>query len=318
MILVGGENLVDLIQSKDGSGNGGGISFDAAAGGSPYNCAMALGRQDVAVRYATPISTDALGDILATTLKQSGVELAGPRIADPTSLAVVMLNDGQPSYQFYRDNTAERRIDAQALESLMSEQVEAFHVGSLGIIEGADADLWADFFCKANRHGGIRSLDPNVRAMLIHDRDAYLERLWRMLKNVDLLKLSDEDLEWIYPEKSLDEAYAELLGQTSAKLTVLTMGAEGCRAHSVKADMELPASPVANLQDTVGAGDTFMATLLSGLQKRSMLSATDLEEIEPDILSDILQTALQAAALNCERKGCNPPTSQELEQALSA
>jgi fructokinase len=314
MILVGGENLVDLIQAKNG---GNGLSFDAAAGGSPYNCAMAIGRQGVAVSYATPVSTDALGDILAKTLEQSGVHLAGPRIPYPTSLAVVMLNDGIPSYQFYRDNTAERRIDATALEALMSPDVEAFHVGSLGIIEGDDADLWADYFCNANRHGGIRSLDPNVRAMLIHDGDSYRKRLWRMLCNVDLLKLSDEDLEWIYPDKNLDDAFAELLSQTSAKLTVLTMGAQGCRAHCRNGDISLPASKVNQLQDTVGAGDTFMATLLACLQSRRLLSIDDLENIEMDVLGDILRTALQAAALNCERKGCNPPTLQELKQALS-
>lgn len=315
MILVGGENLVDLIQSNDGSSNG--LSFDAAAGGSPYNCAMALGRQDIDVSYATPISTDALGDILANTLVDSGVKLVGSRVKYPTSLAVVMLNDGQPSYQFYRDGTAERRVDAAALNALMSEELEAFHVGSLGIIEGADADLWADFFCNANRHGGIRSLDPNVRAMLIDERDAYLERLWRMLGSSDLLKLSDEDLEWIYPEKSLDDAFAELLKQTSAKLTVLTMGADGCRAVSQGGEISLPASPVANLQDTVGAGDTFMATLLAGLRNRQLLSVEKLETIAKDDLQAILKAALTAAAINCERKGCNPPTSEELSAALA-
>lgn len=315
MILVGGENLVDLIQSNDGSSNG--LSFDAAAGGSPYNCAMALGRQDVDVSYATPISTDALGEILASTLVNSGVNLAGPRVNYPTSLAVVMLNDGQPSYQFYRDGTAERRIDPSELKALMSEELEAFHVGSLGIIEGADADLWADFFCQANRHGGVRSLDPNVRAMLIHDRDAYLERLWRMLGNTDLLKLSDEDLEWIYPDKSLDDAFAELRKHTPAKLTVLTMGAEGCRAVSKMGEMSLPATTVANLQDTVGAGDTFMATLLAGLRSRNLLSVEKLATIETNDLQEILKAALAAAAINCERKGCNPPTSEELNAALA-
>ena len=315
MILVGGENLVDLIQAQGDSGSG--LSFDAAAGGSPYNCAMAMGRQGVNVSYATPISTDALGDILANTLVDSGVTLAGPRVKYPTSLAVVMLNDGQPSYQFYRDNTAERRIDPAALDALMSADLEAFHVGSLGIIEGADADLWADFFCQANKHGGIRSLDPNVRAMLIHDRDAYLARLWRMLANTDLLKLSDEDLEWIYPGKSLDDAFAELLENTSATLTVLTMGAEGCRAVSKSGEMALPASPVNNLQDTVGAGDTFMATLLSGLRSRDLLSVEKLQSIADSDLEEILKAALTAAAINCERKGCNPPTSQELNAALA-
>ena len=315
MILVGGENLVDLIQSQ---ATDAGLSFDAAAGGSPYNCAMAIGRQDVKVSYATPISTDALGDILAGTLEQSNVHLAGPRVKYPTSLAVVMLNNGQPSYQFYRDNTAERRIDATALEAQLTPEVEAFHVGSLGIIDGADADLWADFFCNANRHGALRSLDPNVRAMLIHDRPPYLERLQRMLAHVDVLKLSDEDLEWIYPDLSLDDAFAKLLQETSAKLTVLTMGDKGCRAHCQSGDLTLPAAHVSNLQDTVGAGDTFMATLLAGLSKRKLMSTDDLEAMQLNTLEDILRTALQAAALNCEQKGCNPPTTPQIEAALSA
>ena len=121
--------------------------------------------------------------------------------------------------------------------------------------------------------------------MLIHDRDAYLERLWRMLGNTDLLKLSDEDLEWIYPDKSLDDAFAELLKHTPAKLTVLTMGAEGCRAVSKMGELSLPATTVANLQDTVGAGDTFMATLLAGLRSRSLLSVEKLATIAKIIIN---------------------------------
>ena len=112
MIIIGGENLIDFIQLEDGNGL---PVYQANPGGGPYNCAKALGRQDIPTGYLTPISNDSLGDLLATAVEDAGVELLAERRDEPTSLAVVSLENGAASYQFYRENTAERNITLAGL-----------------------------------------------------------------------------------------------------------------------------------------------------------------------------------------------------------
>ena len=133
MIAIGGENLIDLVNS---SVQGGLPAYTAYPGGSPYNVAMADALQGVATAYLTPISTDSLGDLLAGRLEECGVHLTGGRSDKPTSLAVVSLQDGMPSYGFYRNDTAERQVTIRFLDAVMPKDVILFHVGSLGLIEG--------------------------------------------------------------------------------------------------------------------------------------------------------------------------------------
>lgn len=133
MITVGGENLIDYVQT----GLDGGLPiFTAVPGGSCYNVAIAIARQNQPVTYATPISNDSLGNILADRLTSDGVILGAPRSDAPTSLAVVSLSDGQPSYQFYRTKTAERQISAQLLDAAIQKSTTIFHISSLSLIEG--------------------------------------------------------------------------------------------------------------------------------------------------------------------------------------
>lgn len=141
-IAVGGENLIDFVET----GMVDGIpQYSANPGGSPFNLAIAAARQGSEVDYLTPISKDRLGNLLAERLTDSGVRLAAPRLDAPTSLAVVSLEDGQPSYQFYRKGTAERQITWDGLQSALEERPWAFHIGSLGLSGGDDADLWERF-----------------------------------------------------------------------------------------------------------------------------------------------------------------------------
>ena len=136
MITVGGENLIDFVQT----GLVGGLPiFTAIPGGSCYNVAITIARQNQPITYATPISNDSLGTILADRLIADGVILSAPRSDAPTSLAVVSLSDGQPTYQFYRTETAERKISVQHLNSAIRKSTTIFHIGSLSLIEGEDA-----------------------------------------------------------------------------------------------------------------------------------------------------------------------------------
>ena len=309
MIVVGGDNLIDLIESAR---NDGAVSFVGARGGSGYNTARAAVRQDQSVGFITPIATDNLGHFLADKMISDGVELLSPRSQKPSSLAVVTLNNGQPSYQFYRDDTAERQVDLPLLQNNFPANGRAFHLTSLAIISGTDADAWADLFAQNHAAGIVTTLDPNVRPMLIPDREAYLERLWRLMNTADIIKLSDEDLEWIFPDLDFDATCAELLTKTKAKLTIVTKGGEGAIGYCNGASVTVPAHPVPKMVDTVGAGDTFMGTVLSQLNASGFLAQDALETLDQTTLTTLLTRAAKAAAINCGREGCDPPTAEEL------
>ena len=309
MLVVGGDNLIDLIEiSRDDAA----VSFAGARGGSGYNTARATARQGQDVGFITPIAQDNLGYFLADKMVADGVTLLSPRSEKPSSLAVVTLLKGQPSYQFYRGDTAERQVDLPSLNAHFPKNGQAFHLTSLSIIAGADAEAWAEFFVAKHKAGIVTTLDPNVRPMLISDRESYLARLWHLMWHADVIKLSDEDLAWIYPELSFEEACEALLAKATAKLTIITKGAEGAIGYCKDHKVIVPAHPVGTLIDTVGAGDTFMGTVLSDLNGAGLLTQTALSELTPVRLKDLLSRAAKAAAVNCGREGCDPPSSAEL------
>ncbi|MBO6882429.1 MAG: carbohydrate kinase [Marivita sp.] len=310
VICVGGENLIDHV-TRDGE-------ISALAGGSPFNVAMALGRQQADVHYLTPISTDSWGDILADTLIASGVTLAGGRVDAPTTIARVTVTKGIPSYVFERDGTAERSVTAASLAAAMPGATRALHNGSLALTDGADADAWEETCTGAYASGTLVSLDPNVRLSVITDIDTYRARIFRMMKATHVLKLSDEDLEGLCPDMPQDQALAHVRSQTSASLLVMTKGPEGAIAMRGDQTVTIPAPPVPGLVDTVGAGDTFMATLLAGLARTDALAPDALDHLDAAQVEALIRRAGMAAAINCSRAGCNPPTLQELDAAMAS
>ena len=308
MILVGGENLMDMIQIDNQNEN---ALFEAVSGGSPYNLAMAAGRQGVKVGYVTPISKDKNGEQLAQNLLNSNVSLLGPRVTAPTSLAMVNIENGIPSYSFYREGTAERIITLDTLSKNITSEVSIFHIGSLALTGGEDALVWEEFV-KRTRENNIKvSLDPNVRPSLIAEPDVYRKRIKNLMTEVDILKLSDEDLLWLFNDSG-DEAsaLAELEIGARAEILIVTKGSQGSAIFHEKKWHEITSHPVEKLSDTVGAGDTFMASVLAWVMKKEKLNELALLELNEK--KELLNYAAKAAALNCEKQGCNPPWENEL------
>ena len=308
MILVGGENLMDMIQIDNQNEN---ALFEAVPGGSPYNLAMAAGRQGVKVGYVTPISKDKNGEQLAQNLFNSNVSLLGPRVTAPTSLAMVHIEDAIPSYSFYREETAERLVTLDSLSKNLTSEVSIFHIGSLALTGGEDALVWEEFV-KRTRENNIKvSLDPNVRPSLVAEPDVYRQRIKNLMTAVDILKLSDEDLLWLFND-SADEtnALAELEVIARAEILIVTKGSQGSAIFHEKKWHEITSHPVEKLSDTVGAGDTFMASVLAWVMKKEKLNELALLELNEK--KDLLNYAAKAAALNCEKQGCNPPWENEL------
>ncbi len=310
MISIGGENLIDLV-SGDTDANGL-PRYVANPGGSPFNVAIAAARQGQEVAYLTPVSEDALGILLADRLLESNVVLAAPRAPDPTSLAVVSITDGIPSYAFHRNATAERQVSLADLERNMPAATKLFHVGSLALIDGDDANVWETFFAGCQTRGIMTSLDPNVRPGLITDRLDYVARIRRMMRHADIFKLSDEDLLWLYPDRSLEAALADCRADCGAALFILTMGGDGSRLFLGDIEMKAEAPAIADLADTVGAGDTYMASILCWVMESGISSRAALAGIDRAALEQAAARAGAAAAINCRRSGCNPPWREEL------
>ena len=307
MLFVGGENLIDLVQLDQQDGL---PLYQAIPGGSPFNLAIAAGRQGLQTGYLTPISTDKSGDLLAARLDQAGVVLAGGRHPAPSSLAMVTLTNGVPSYSFYRDGTAERQISEDRLTAALTTDARLFHIGSLALAGGADADVWEALSARCKQAGIAVSLDPNVRAGLIADPDSYRARLARMMQLADIIKLSDEDLAWIYPDQSEQDALAQLVKDSGASVLVLTRGENGASLFHDGQWHDEPVAPMDELKDTVGAGDTFMATMLVWLVQNGAIG--QLAGLSLGDKLAMVRRAAQAAAINCSRQGCNPPFADEM------
>ncbi|MGB0903116.1 carbohydrate kinase family protein [Halocynthiibacter sp.] len=307
LFAIGGENLIDHV-TNDGQ-------VTAKVGGSPFNVAMGLGRQGANVRYISPISNDPWGGKLAAALVDAGVDLTGGRVNLPTTMARVEITSGIPSYRFEREGTAERDITFEGLVDQLTD-ASALHTGSLTLTKGDDAGIWERALAHAFDAGMFVSLDPNVRMSVIEDVQVYRKRIFRIVQKISMIKLSDEDLADLYPDQSQDDALHELTQHSSAALIVLTKGREGALAITRHHRVQIKAAPVQNLVDAVGAGDTFAATLLMSLSDMGCLSAERINALTEDQVISLLNQASIAAAINCGREGCDPPTRSELLEAV--
>ena len=306
MIVIGGDAIVDLIDR-------GQRLFEACPGGSTLNCALASGQLGSDVLYVSTLSRDAYGDLLIDRLHECHVTLRADARSDAySSLAVVSLDEtNQPSYAFYRDGTADREIPVDAVIASFPPQMSIFHVGSCALIPSDDQDAWLQIVLAAQERGALISIDPNCRPSMTTDPDRYRKGIARFLQVADLVKLSDEDLEYLHPEWT-DHALSRFIETYSPQLCVYTRGSEGltgftCGGVTVSVEASMPGQ----LSDTVGAGDSVHGTLLSEIE-RLELSGRALSELTAETLQEVLTLASQEAGVNSTRAGCQPPTREEV------
>jgi len=317
MFVVAGESLIDLVAKRRRSGDG--LAFAAHPGGSPYNCARALGHLGIDTGFLCPISRDGFGDVLLAPLQAAGVTpLLSARSARPTTLAVTTPDArGLPHYTFYREGTAERDLDRAALIAALPERVNLFQMGGFLPIAPDDAAIWIDIVDEAVRRNALLSIDPNVRPSLIDDFAGYKERLSRFLDQAHVVKLSDEDVAALDPGISV-EAYARhLLARPHCRLVVVTRGEAGSVAFTRSARAESGTYRPARFGDTVGAGDSLMAGVLAALADKDALSPAGLDRLSEANLAAVLEFGAVVAGLNCGHVGCHPTSRAEVEAVLA-
>ncbi|MEQ8601333.1 MAG: PfkB family carbohydrate kinase [Devosia sp.] len=314
MFVVGGESLIDLVPVSAEPG----AERVAHAGGSPFNCAIALSKLGNQTGLLCPISQDDYGDVLLAPLAEAGVSvLLEARVEAPTTKAIVSFNAKmQASYVFERG--ADRAFTRNSLLAALPEQVDLYQIGGFCPILEEDAVVWADVVDVAVERGATISIDINVRDKLIDDEAGYRARLGQFLDKAHLVKLSDEDHAWLEPGKSVEDHAAELLARPHCELVVVTMGEEGSRAFSRAASAAAPIYEPEVFGDTVGAGDSLMAGILSWLGEAGALKPGGLAALDASQLADMLRFGAVVAGINCSRIGCQPPSRAEVDAVLVA
>jgi fructokinase len=306
MILCCGEALIDFLPRKLPNGDS---VYQPYCGGSVFNTAIALGRLGISTGFFNGLSTDFFGDMLVEALKASKVDLKYAKVWDkPSTLAFVKLTDGHARYSFFDDNSAGRMLTSRDWPKL-DVRVQALHFGSISLIpEPGGSTLEA--LMKREAKTRVVSVDPNIRPGQIKNRRSHLARLTRMMAMADIVKISDEDVAWMTGSKDLAKAAKKWL-KLGAKMVVVTKGGDGVEAFTKGYSVSQPAVKV-KVADTVGAGDTFTAGLLSALRKAKLLNKKALAAISQPDLEAALAFAAKAAAVTVSRPGADPPWAKEV------
>ncbi len=305
MIISLGEALIDFISRKD-------LTFEGFPGGSPMNTSIAISRLGVPCQFLGRISNDMFGCRLMDHLQDNAVGTDMVlRTNDSTTLSFVQKQtDGQARYGFFANNTADRNLPINELNNInLPKEAKILHFGSISLSMEPCGSTISEFLLKTSKNLML-SFDPNIRPSLVPDKTNYMERFQKLCGISTVLKLSDEDLIWLYPELDTEKATSLLL-ESGISLIALTTGKTGAllinKKHRVNSPLfDLPVS------DTIGAGDTFHGALLSYLYKKNWLNRKTLEDLNKNQLLEMGNYANRAAGINCHRSGANPPNEMEM------
>jgi len=298
MIVVAGEALVDLVIDTEGA-------VVAKLGGGPYNVARTIGRLGHPVSFLGVISDDRFGTQLFAQLVTDGVRAdATVRTTLPTTLAAAELNEhGAATYRFYLAGTS-----APSLSEVPPavRAPEAVHAGTLGLVLEPMATTLIDYL-RALPDTTLVMIDPNCRAGVITDRAAYVHRVDQACERADVVKVSNDDTEYLAPgTDALD--YSRSLVARGVKLVLLTMGAEGTLAVTAAGEELVPTKKIV-VADTIGAGDSFGGAFVTwwldaGLDRAQLADAS--------LAAAATLAAQEVSAITCQRVGADPPHRREL------
>ena len=281
----------------------------AVVGGGPANTAKALARLGHEVAFIDGISTDAYGVKARAEFAADGVDLSLAMTSDlPTAVAEVTLAaDGGASYVFKLDKTATFDFNSSWLPDPSRYKPQVLHIGTLATLVQPGADVLFDWALECADFAPV-VFDPNIRPQVLSDREKYVALVEKWIGISSVVKLSDDDFEWLYPGKS-PESVAEQWLQGGVALVVITRGADGLVGYTSDGVVEVAGEKV-NVVDTVGAGDTVGAIVVQGLITDGLLN------MRGSVLKDVLHRAAVAAAITCSRAGAQPPYAHEIRERL--
>jgi fructokinase len=295
-LWVAGEALIDLIPVATGA-------ILPMVGGGPANTAKALARLGYSTFFIGGLSSDLYGKMIKEELKASGVDLSlayrGDRV---TALAIASIDEkGLASYKFELEGSSSFAFNGSWLPG---GEPGVIHIGSVAtLLEPGASEL---FYWAKDKSAPI-VFDPNIRPSIESDKKIYREAVERFISIAAVVKLSEDDLTWLYkvPE---GEVITNWLSR-GTEIVVVTRAERGLSAFTRDGRIDCPAAKV-KLVDSVGAGDTIGAVIVEGLLKHG------LGGLNQDVLRQVLERAAIAAGITCSRAGANPPWKEELDLAL--
>jgi fructokinase len=305
MIVVAGESLIDLIVGADGG-------VEAIPGGGPYNVARTIGRLGHSVAYLGRLSTDRFGQALRERLVRDGVDCRLVQSTDaPTTLAVAELDEsGAATYHFYLDGTSAPGLSDDGLADGLPVPARALHIGTLGLVLEPMAST-LEALVLGMPHDVVVMVDPNCRPSATPDPGALRARVGRLAARADVIKVSRDDLGFLYPGLATHDAVQSLLGGGPSAILV-TDGGKEVRAVVQGASIELPV-PQVEIVDTVGAGDAFGGAFLASWIGRGLRRA---DLADGDALGPSVAFAIRVASETVRRAGAEPPSAAEMDAAV--
>jgi fructokinase len=297
-VWVVGEVLIDLIPDES--------KHVAIVGGGPANTAKALAKLGVKTHFIDGISNDEYGQMAKSELLSANVLLDYAQYSNkPTCTAKVTLSSsGSASYEFVIEDTATFNFSDQWLPDPQSLKPSLLHIGTLATVIEPSASIlfeWAQSFVNV----APIVFDPNIRPAVLGDRDQYVKKVKKWVAISSAVKVSDEDLYWLYPDKVIDEIVKNWL-EKGVQLVVVTLGDKGITAYRKNEQISVDAVKVV-VADTVGAGDTVGAVLVEAIVKNGLGKLTG------EVLKSMLNRAVKAAAITVSRTGANPPSKEEID-----
>ena len=308
VVAVIGEALVDLVPNGPDGG------YRASPGGSPFNVAVGLARLGNRTSLMARFADDRFGRMLRAAAIAEGIDLEGAAHAsERTTRAIASVDEaGGVVYDFDLEGTADWQWTAAELSRLRPD-TEVLHFGSLASWTPPGSERIGERVRKARASGDVLiSYDPNIRPVALGERNRGVELVERSVGSADVVKMSCEDIEWLYPDRADDDVAAGW-SELGPGLVVVTDGPHGASAYrGTRRPLRRPGRRVA-VVDTIGAGDAFTAGLLTGLIRRRLHRGGRLAEISDETLATIIDDAVLIAAVTCERAGADPPRLEELQ-----
>lgn len=294
-VLVVGESLVDVVATAT-------APPVEAPGGSPLNVAVTLGRLGTSASILTALGQDDRGAALRRHLHGSRVVIRPGAVLPRTSSAVARVDrDGAATYEF--------DIAWPSLTPYDLAGADIVHTGSLAFFCAPGAADVLRLLRAAHASGARTTLDPNIRPGLVGDHAAAVDHFEASLPWVDIVKLSDEDAAWLYPNLRLDDVMALLL-ERGPGLVAVTQGSAGASLHTRTARVHAPSAPT-TVVDTVGAGDAWMGALIHGLSSAPEPKCRP-ERLDTSDLRALAEFANRVAAATVATQGANPPWEGEV------
>ncbi len=312
-IVTIGELLVDLTQTGECDSV---MQYAANPGGAPANVAVAASLMGSHTAFIGKVGNDAFGKMLIKTLEDKKVDVSAVVMSDEfkTTLAVVSLdNGGERSFSFYRKNCADINLDENELDYDMINSADIFHFGSVSLTDEPCFSAVSTAVMSAKQNGAIITYDPNYRPLLWDDKTEAVAKMRCLLKFVDIIKVSDEELYLITGETDVEIGAQKLLSE-GVKIVVVTLGEKGA-FFKTESDSGYCEALKVTVADTNGAGDTFFGAFLSKID-----SLENFVTNKNNCLREAVDFACVAAGISVSSSGAIPsmPTKNQVDKKITS